>query len=218
MESMIDMELFEPLKSNQIDIEQEDIDRLILYIKKLEKWGNIHALTSVSARDIPYVFIVEPLMASMALSKIVTPKKCMDMGTGFGNPGIAMSVHFKSADFLLVDSSQKKTALLRQIVHDATFKNVQVLTSRLEDIEGKDSSFDLVVSRGIGPLERTLDYAAKFVKKDGIVATFKAKLEPSEFSSTKNSFLLFDKVMSLRIVYPSRELLRYLLIYHKVSN
>lgn len=212
------MELFEPLKSNHIEIEEESIDKLALYVKKLEKWSNIHALTSVSARDIPYVFVVEPLIASAAISEIINPQKCMDMGTGFGNPGIAMSLYFKNADFLLVDSSQKKTALLRQIVYDANFKNVQALTSRLEDIEGKDDSFDLVLSRGIGPLERTLDYAAKFVKKEGITVIFKAKLEPSEFSSIKNPFLLFDKVISLRIVYPTRELLRYLLIYHKISG
>ncbi len=210
------MELFGPLKSNQIEIDQEDVDKLTLYVKKLEKWNGIHALTSVSAREIPYVFVVEPILAAMSISKFITPSECLDMGTGFGNPGVAMSVYLKNTNFLLVDSSQKKTALLRQIVQEAELERVDVLTSRLEDVSNK-KAFDLVISRGIGPLERTLDYASDFVTNEGVVAIFKAKLEPSELSSIENPLIFFDRVINLKIAYPTKEVSRFLLIYRKVS-
>ncbi len=211
------MELFGPLKSNQIEIDQEDVDKLTLYVKKLEKWNGIHALTSVSAREIPYVFVVEPILAAISISRLVTPKECLDMGTGFGNPGIAMSVYLKSTNFLLVDSSQKKTALLRQVVQEAKLERVNVLTSRLEDVSDR-RAFDLVVSRGIGPLERTLDYANEFVTDDGVVVIFKAKLEPSEISSVKNPSIFFDRVINLKIAYPTKEVSRFLLVYRRVSR
>ncbi|MCL4407813.1 MAG: 16S rRNA (guanine(527)-N(7))-methyltransferase RsmG [Thermotogae bacterium] len=210
------MEIFGPLKSNQIEIDQEDINKLSLYVRKLEKWNGIHALTSVSAREIPYVFVVEPILASMSISKLVTPENCLDMGTGFGNPGVAMSMYFKRTDFLLVDSSQKKTALLRQIVQEAKMERIEILTSRIEDISN-EKKFDLIVSRGIGPLERTLDYAAEFVKDNGIIAIFKAKLDSTEYALIKNSAIYFDGVINLKVMYPSKEVSRYLLIY-RVKN
>lgn len=211
------MELFGPLKSNQIEIDQEDIDKLSLYVRKLEKWNGVHALTSVSAREIPYVFVVEPILAAMSISKLLIPQNCLDMGTGFGNPGMAMSLYFKHTNFLLVDSSQKKTALLRQIVQDAKFEKVEVLTSRLEELP-YDIKFDLVVSRGIGPLERTLDYAADFVEDKGIVVIFKAKLDSTEYASIKNPMLVFDGIVNLKVMYPSKEISRYLLVYRKVKS
>ncbi len=211
------MELFGPLKSNQIEIDQEDVDKLTLYVRKLEKWSLIHALTSVSAREIPYVFVVEPILASMSISKLVNPNNCLDMGTGFGNPGVAMSTYLKRTNFLLVDSSQKKTALLRQVIQEAKFERIDVLTSRLEDISSKNA-FDLVISRGIGPLEKTLDYAAEFVKDKGIIAIFKARLDFIEYKSIQNDMVSFQGIVNLKVMYPSKEISRYLLIYKKVQN
>jgi 16S rRNA (guanine527-N7)-methyltransferase len=211
------MEIFTPLISNQIEMEQNDIDRLTNYIKALEKWNNIHALTSVSARELPYVFIVEPIVAARELVKTVNPLKCIDIGTGFGNPGIAMSVYFKKADFLLLDASQKKTALLRKIVYDEKFERVKVVTARIEDVTKQiDSSFDLVISRGIGSLDKTLEYAYELAKLDGTIAIFKAKLDVKEFSDIKKEGLVLDRVLTLNVVYPLREVARYVLVYKKV--
>ncbi|HEU24585.1 MAG: hypothetical protein C0176_06465 [Mesoaciditoga sp.] len=213
---MIEMELLGPLKMNQIDLDQTDIDRLTMYIKKLEKWGNIHALTSVSAREIPYVFVVEPIIAAKVLRNLIDPLRCLDMGTGFGNPGVAMSVYFKKSEFLLVDASYKKTALLRQIVDEAKFERVKVVTSRLEDLEEGD--FDLVVSRGIGPLDRTLKYSLKFLKEGGLVAIFKAKIDQQELSTVKVENLKFERTLNLRVIYPSKEASRYLIVYSKSTS
>ncbi len=210
------MELFGPLQANQIEINQMDLEKLNIYIKALEKWNNIHALTSVSAREIPYVFVVEPMAAARELLKIVSPQRCLDIGTGFGNPGVGMSVYFKKTEFLLIDSSQKKTALLRQVIDDAKLERIKVMTARVEDIVDKvGNAFDLVISRGIGPLERTLDYAYRFANDNGIVAIFKARLDIPEFKNMKRDDFVFDRVITLNILYPGLEISRYLLIYRK---
>ncbi len=210
------MELFGPLQANQIEINQMDLEKLNIYIKALEKWNNIHALTSVSAREIPYVFVVEPMVAARELLKIVSPQRCLDIGTGFGNPGVGMSVYFKKTEFLLIDSSQKKTALLRQVIDDAKLDRIKVMTARAEDIVDKvGNAFDLVISRGIGPLERTLDYAYRFANDNGIVAIFKARLDIPEFKNMKRDDFVFDRVITLNILYPGLEISRYLLIYRK---
>ncbi len=212
------MELLVPLRSNLIELDTASVDKLELYIKFLEKWNNVHALTSVSAREIPYVFVVEPLLASRSLSTMVKPKNCVDIGTGFGNPGVAMSTHFDRTDFTLIDSSQKKTALLRNAVSQAKFDRIEVITNRAEEVaKTSGNSFDLVVSRGAGPLQRTLEYASMFAKKDAIVAIFKARIDTQELSEIKNDKLVFDKVITLEVFYPLKKFHRYVCVYRKVA-
>ncbi len=210
------MELLVPLRTNDLNIEIQTVDSLKTYIKFLEKWNNIHALTSVSAREIPYVFVVEPLLTAKVLSKLINPTTCIDLGTGFGNPGVAMSVYFKNARFTLVDSSQKKTALLRSALDMSGIKNVEVITKRVEELaKTHKNMFDLVVSRGMGSLEKVVTYADLFVKPNGIVAIFKARIDQQEMLKDKND-LKFERVVNLSVSYPMKKVHRYVIVYKKM--
>lgn len=210
------MELLVPLRTNDLDIEIKTMDSLRKYVKFLEKWNNIRALTSVSAREIPYVFVVEPLLAAKSLSEFVNPATCIDIGTGFGNPGVAMSAYFKNTRFLLVDSSQKKTALLRSALDMAGIKNVEVITKRVEDlVKTYNNSFDLVVSRGVGSLEKVTMYAKDFAKPNGVVAIFKARIDQQEASGIGNG-LKFERIINLSVLYPLKKVHRYVVVYKKM--
>jgi len=210
------VELFASLNINGINLKMEPLNKLRKYIKFLEKWNNVHALTSVSPREIPYVFVVEPLLAAKALSEFVKPSNCLDIGSGFGNPGVAMSAYFENTKFSLLDSSQKKTALLRSALDMSGIENVEVITSRVEDLsEERLNTFDLVVSRGVGRLEKVVDYAKRPVKDGGIVAIFKARMNVDEASKI-NDGLKFEKVISLNVSYPLKKVHRYVVIYRRM--
>ncbi len=212
------MELFVPLNINGISLKMESLDKLRKYIKFLEKWNNVHALTSVSPREIPYVFVVEPLLAAKALSEFVKPSSCIDIGTGFGNPGVAMSAYFKDTKFFLLDSSQKKTALLRSALDMSGIENVEVVTSRVEELpEKRLNTFDLVISRGMGSLEKVADYAKSLAKDGGIVAIFKARIDVEEASKI-NGGLKFEKVINLNVSYPLKRVHRYVVVYKRVAT
>ncbi len=211
------MELFVPLNINGLSLKIESIDKLRKYIKFLEKWNNVHALTSVSPREIPYIFVVEPLLAAKALSEFVNPSNCIDMGTGFGNPGVAMSAYFEETKFSLLDSSQKKTALLRSALDMSEIRNVKVITSRIEDTpKEKLNTFDLVVSRGLGSLEKVTNYAKNLVRDNGIVAIFKARIDVEEVSVVNNGLKL-EKVVNLNVSYPLKKVHRYVVVYKRVA-
>ncbi len=212
------MELFVPLNINGISLKMESLDKLRKYIKFLEKWNNVHALTSVSPREIPYVFVVEPLLAAKALSEFVKPSNCIDIGTGFGNPGVAMSAYFENTKFSLLDSSQKKTALLRSALDMSGIENIEVMTSRIEDLpKERLNTFDLVVSRGVGSLEKVSSYAKELVKDDGIVAIFKARIDVEEASKVSEG-LKFEKVINLNVSYPLKRVHRYVVVYKRATT
>lgn len=206
------------LDENDISLKKESIEKLQKYLSLLERWNKVHSLTSVHKRDIPYVFAVEPLLFAKEISKFADFKRCLDIGTGFGNPGMAMSLYFEDSNFFLVDSSVKKTALLRSALDMAKFDNVQVITARVEELPPHfNLSFDLVVSRGVGTIQKVTSYAMNFVKENGFVAILKARLDmegmPKEIGALK-----LEGVKVLNVSYPLKKVRRYAVVYRKVKR
>ena len=74
----------------------------------------------------------------------------MDLGCGGGFPGVPLAIFFPEAQFLLVDSINKKLKVVQEICAAAGIRNVQTRHARAEEI--KDRKFDIVVSRAVAPL------------------------------------------------------------------
>jgi 16S rRNA (guanine527-N7)-methyltransferase len=210
--------LITALYENGLNLKKASIEKLQSYLSLLERWNKVHSLTSVHSRDIPYVFAIEPLLFAEALSKYTNPQRCLDIGTGFGNPGVPISVYFKHADLLLVDSSTKKTALLRSALDMSNFENVKVITSRIENLPKEfEHTFDLAFSRGVGTVKKVSSYAIKFVKNDGFIAMLKAKVDKEEIPSTIGELKL-ESITTINVSYPSKKVRRYAVIYRKVKK
>jgi len=211
-------ELIIAFHKNDVTLKKESIEKLKKYLSLLVKWNNVHSLTSVHQRDVPYVFTVEPLLFAKELSKFVSPRRCLDVGTGFGNPGVAMSLFFERSKFFLVDSSTKKTVLLRSALDMACFENIEVITSRVEEMGNEfNETFDLVVSRGVGTIEKIISYASRFVKTNGFVATIKAKVDKKEIPKAIEDLNL-KSMIPINVAYPAKNVRRYALIYEKVER
>ena len=205
------------LFKNGIKLKEESLEKLQKYLSLLEKWNEVHSLTSVFKRDIPYVFAVEPLLFAKEVSNFIQPKRCMDIGTGFGNPGVAVSLYFEDCDFFLVDASKKKTALLRSALDMGEFERLNVLTSRVEELQEFHDYFDLVISRGVGSVQKVTSYALNVVKEGGLIAILKAKFDMEEISQISGELKL-ESVRTLNVLYPMKNVRRYAVIYRVISK
>lgn len=103
-------------------------------------------------------------------------RRVMDVGTGAGIPGLVLKLAVPDMSLTLLDSSQKKTAFVRDVVADLGLENVDVVTGRAEEV-GRDQkyreSFDLVVSRGVAKLVELAELTLPFASLGGAVVCAK---------------------------------------------
>ena len=97
----------------------------------------------------------------------------MDLGSGGGIPGLVLAHRWPDRGAVLLDSSERRTRFLAQVVEDQGWgSRVRVVTDRAEvaghseDLRGV---FSLVVARSFGSPPVTAECAAPFLRQGGIL-------------------------------------------------
>jgi 16S rRNA (guanine527-N7)-methyltransferase len=106
-------------------------------------------------------------ISPLFLLRIPENLKVLDLGTGGGLPGIPLAIFRSDFRVTLLDSIQKKTAALNDIVARLSMVNVAVRTGRGEDLcrtSGFAHEFDLVTARAVAPLADILRWSFPFLK------------------------------------------------------
>ncbi len=110
--------------------------------------------------------------------------KFADFGSGAGFPGMILSI-LGLGEIHLIEKSFRKAEFLRRaklLSNNLIF----VHQAKLEELDA--IQFDCITSRAFAPLNKLLDYTAKFLKKDGYCLFLKGKNLSQEISAAKQKF------------------------------
>ena len=141
-------QLDQALILQDISLDDDVQDKLIDYLLLLERWNKTYNLTAV--RDLEEM-IPRHLIDSLMIMSFLDGKRFIDVGTGAGLPGMAIAIALPETNWVLLDSNQKKTRFLTQVVIELGLKNVEVVHSRIEDYKD-DGGFDMATSRAVTTL------------------------------------------------------------------
>lgn len=135
----------------------------------------------VSRRDIDYLMEhhVAPSCLFIVLKRIAAQENILDIGSGGGFPGLVCAIFQPDSNFVLVDSTRKKTDFLQATVKQLELKNVQVLWQRVETMAAEprwQGQFDRTISRAVAPLTDLVQWSQPLLKKTGTVEALKGKL------------------------------------------
>lgn len=101
-------------------------------------------------------------LAALAYDGLVTPgARLLDIGTGPGWPGLALAIARPDLSVTLLDSTRKKTDLLREIVEELGLgARVEVVWARLEapELRSRLDEVDLATARAVGPIRKILGW------------------------------------------------------------
>lgn len=137
------IKLNEGIAALGIQISPEQRQQLIDYLEMLQKWNKVYNLTAI--RNVEQM-ISHHLLDSLAVLPYLWSGRWLDVGCGAGIPGLILAIARPEWKFTLLDSNNKKTSFVKQVVIELELLNVTVICSRVEDVQEVEK-FDGIISR-----------------------------------------------------------------------
>lgn len=208
-------------KANKINIiiSDEQIKEFYEYMNLLLKWNEKINLTAITE---PKEVIMKHFIDSITVEKYINNSDLVaDIGTGAGFPGIPLNIVKNNANYVLVDSLNKRINFLNEVINDLNLKNIKTVHSRVEDFaKNNREKFDVATSRAVAALNILLEYLLPLVKVGGICVCMKGSNIKEEVSNAKKALeVLGGKIEKIEeIILPDSDVKRNIIIIRKVKN
>ncbi len=161
-------------------------EKIIAYITLLHKWNKIYNLTAITN---PKDILVRHIFDSLAITPFIAGPYILDFGTGAGLPGVPLALLLPEYNFVLLDSSHKKTTFLHHVALALNLKNIKIITKRIEEFHF-DHLFATIVTRATTNLDTIIEKTEHLCKKPGQILVMKGKHPTEELKTIKKPFEL----------------------------
>ena len=124
------------------------------------------------------------LCASERLGSV--PRRCVDLGTGGGVPGLSLMLDFPETSWVFLDSSEKRMAVVQELLGELGLESrCTIRTGRAEELS-RDKALrgwaDVVVARGFAGPAVTAECAAPLLSVGGIFISSDPPVETDRWS------------------------------------
>jgi len=151
-----------------IHLDEMRLATISKYIDLLIKWNARINLTAIRApEEIVQRHFGESLFAASHILAEKPVKTAIDLGSGAGFPGVPFALLAPEVEITLIESNQKKSTFLKELIYSLGLKNVKVFGGRAESYS---QSADLVMLRAVEKFEQVLPLAVTLVSPGGKLA------------------------------------------------
>ncbi|CUK13758.1 Ribosomal RNA small subunit methyltransferase G [Ruegeria denitrificans] len=149
-----------------LDVSRETIDRLEIYVDLVRRWNpKINLVSRNSLNDVWSRHILDSVQVFRCAEQI---EHWVDLGSGGGFPGMVCAImavdEVPDAKFTLVESDQRKSAFLRNVVRESG-ANCAVISKRIEAVDPLNA--DIVSARALADLPTLLSFCDRHLQKSG---------------------------------------------------
>lgn len=174
----------------------------------LAKWNHTYNLVSASSiKQLVSYHLLDTLAITNSIKQLC-PKNILDVGAGAGFPGIPLAIALPKTTVTLIDSSQKKTAFLRQAKIEIAIPNIHVVTQKVENWQ-TPTLFDCIVSRAFSTLAIFTQKTRHLIAQQGKWFAMKGDLSTIDFEALPVDIAV-SQVIALTI--PDVEAARHLIV------
>ena len=166
-----------------VSLTDSQLSAIRTYIDLLLKWNLKLNLTAI--RD-PQEIVTRHFGESLFAARQLFPagdshRSVIDVGSGAGFPGLPLKLWSQNLELTLVESNQRKTTFLREVIRALDLKSAVVLTERAESVSLRA---DLVTLRAVELFERILPIAFGLVKTGGRIALLIGEMQVAKAESS----------------------------------
>lgn len=207
----------EECKKNNIQISNEEIEKLYIYMKEILEWNEKVNVTAIKDEK---EFIVKHFIDSLTIEKYISNgEKVLDIGTGAGFPGIPIKITKNKSHVDLVDSVNKKLNVIRDIIPKIKVEDIECIHTRAEDLAKNvkyRESYDVVTSRAVANLTTLVEYMLPFAKVGGKIICMKGPNVEEELTESKKAIsILGGKIEQIENINIDSDYERNIIIIKK---
>ncbi|WAM33857.1 16S rRNA (guanine(527)-N(7))-methyltransferase RsmG [Caldicellulosiruptor morganii] len=182
-------------------------------------------LTAIVDRD---EFVIKHIADSLSLLKFIQDHNqntfsAIDIGSGFGVPGLILKIAVPSMSIVLNDSNRKKCNFIIEAKDYLGLSGVEVVCARAEQL-GKNTHyrerFDFAFARAVDRLNILCEYALPLLKEGGVFLAQKGYECDSEVDEAKGAVeLLGGTIENIeRFFLPESEYKRSVIVIRKLRQ
>ena len=211
----------EGVKLLGIQLSEKQLEQFYDYFQFLVEKNKVMNLTAITEEDAVITkHFCDSLCLVKGFSDIEKTVSLIDVGTGAGFPGIPLAIVTDNAEFVLMDSLNKRIKFLNEIIEICDLKNVTTIHARAEEL-GRDTEyrekFDYCVSRAVANMSTLLEYCIPFVRVGGVFVSYKSGDVTEEIELSKNAqkqlFCRIKDVIGFSI--PNTDISRSFVVFEK---
>ncbi len=172
-----------------VELDEKALERFDIYGRLLVDWNEKINLTAITEPDeVVIKHFVDSLTVFSAID-IPEGARVIDVGTGAGFPGVAMLIARPDLDITLMDSTNKKLNVIRDILENIGLE-ANVVHKRAEEAgQSKDfrESYDFATARAVSNLRDLSEFCLPFVKVGGTFISMKSAKADEEIEEGKKA-------------------------------
>ena len=172
-----------------VELDEKALERFDIYAGLLVDWNEKINLTAITEpEEIVTKHFVDSLTVFSA-AEIPYGSKVIDVGTGAGFPGVAMLIARPDLEITLLDSTNKKLNVIRDILEKIGLE-ANVVHKRAEEAgQSKDfrEQYDFATARAVSNLRDLSEYCLPFVKIGGTFISMKSAKADAEIEEGKKA-------------------------------
>jgi 16S rRNA (guanine527-N7)-methyltransferase len=172
------------LQRNDHTITPELQQQLLHYLDLMQRWNKIANLTAITEFE---EMVWLHLLDSLSINSYLHGTHILDAGTGAGLPGIPLALLQPQKQFVLLDSNNKKTRFLTQVILELKLANVEAVHSRCEDFQ-PTRLFDSIVSRAFSSIAVMLEKTQHLLAANGQFLAMKGAYPDEELKNLPAGF------------------------------
>ena len=158
--------------------DEDKLQKLDTYFNFLIEY-NLHTnITRVVDKEDVYL---KHFFDSLTLVKAVdlnSIKNILDIGSGAGFPGVVLKIFYPDINITILDSNNKKTKFVTQLIEKLNLNKITVVNDRAENYMANNiNKYDLCVSRAVAFIDIISSLSLPFIKKDGKVILMKGNMD-----------------------------------------
>jgi 16S rRNA (guanine527-N7)-methyltransferase len=146
------------------------LDLLLHYVDLLLYWRRHMNLTGLRQPERIVDVLVAESLDFLQREFLPPAARVLDLGTGAGVPGVPLAICAPDVQMTLLDRSEKKVTFLRHVVARLPLPNCVPWCESAETAARTlvpAAHFDVVVTRGVGPIREVMALAAPLVRPGG---------------------------------------------------